>query len=93
MDGGLAHLRAVVVDDSLGLADEMEAAMARHIEGYADEWKSTLDDTERLRRFVSFVNAPHTPDPSITFEIERDQPVPADPARSGRQPVLLGMPR
>jgi nitrite reductase (NADH) large subunit len=67
--------------------------MARHIEGYADEWKSTLDDTERLRRFVSFVNAPHTPDPSITFEIERDQPVPADPARSGRQPVLLGMPR
>ncbi len=93
MDGGLEHLRSVVVDDSLGLADELEAAMARHIEGYADEWKSTLDDPDRLQRFVSFVNAPDTPDPSITFEIERHQPVPADPARSGRQPVLIGMPR
>jgi nitrite reductase (NADH) large subunit len=47
-----------------------------------DEWSSTLDDPDRLRRFVSFVNAPDTPDPSIVFTTERDQPV----------PVLLGMP-
>jgi nitrite reductase (NADH) large subunit len=93
MEGGLDHLRAVLVDDSLGLAEELEAAMARHVEGYSDEWKSTLDDPNRLRRFISFVNAPDVPDPSITFEIERDQPVPVDPAPSSRQPVLIGMPR
>jgi nitrite reductase (NADH) large subunit len=86
MDGGLEHLRAVIVDDSLGLCAELDAAMARHVESYADEWRATVDDPDRLQRFVSFVNAPDTPDPSITFETERGQPVPA------RQPVLLGMP-
>ncbi len=90
MEGGLDHLRAVIVDDSLGLAGELEAAMARHIDSYADEWKATLDDPDRLRRFVSFVNAPDTPDPSIQFVVERDQPVPAQPAPT--QPVLIGMP-
>jgi nitrite reductase (NADH) large subunit len=82
MDGGLDYLRAVIVDDSLRLCGELEAAMAAHVASYADEWKSTLDDPDRLRRFVSFVNAPDTPDPSIAFAIERDQPV----------PVLVGMP-
>ena len=28
---------------------------------------------ETLRRFVSFVNAPGTPDPAIEFELERGQ--------------------
>jgi nitrite reductase (NADH) large subunit len=88
MDGGLDHLRAVIVDDSLGLAADLESAMARHVSSYADEWKSTLDDPDRLRRFVSFVNAPETPDPSIQFTTERDQPVPVLP-----MPVLVGMPR
>ena len=91
MDGGLDHLRAVIVDDSLGLCAELDAAMARHVDSYADEWRATVDDPERLRRFVSFVNAPDTPDPSITFEVERGQPVPAaderGPSRSAcRQP-------
>jgi nitrite reductase (NADH) large subunit len=82
LDGGLEHLRAVIVDDSLGLCADLDAAMARHVESYADEWRSTLEDPERLRRFVSFVNAPDTPDPSISFTTERNQPV----------PVLLGRP-
>ncbi|MEV1171902.1 hypothetical protein [Nonomuraea sp. NPDC049784] len=39
--------------------------------GYTDEWRATLEDPEKLRRFVSFVNAPDSPDPSIVFEPER----------------------
>jgi nitrite reductase (NADH) large subunit len=77
MEGGLDHLRAVIVDDSLGIAADLDAAMARHVDTYADEWRATLEDPERLRRFVSFVNAPDLPDPSISFATERDQPVPA----------------
>jgi nitrite reductase (NADH) large subunit len=76
MDGGLDHLRQVIVHDSLGLAAELEAAMANHVTSYVDEWQTTLDDPDRLRRFASFVNAPDTPDPSIAFTTERDQPVP-----------------
>ena len=32
MEGGLDHLRAVIVDDSLGLCAELDAAMARHVD-------------------------------------------------------------
>jgi nitrite reductase (NADH) large subunit len=86
MDGGLEHLRSVIVDDALGLADELDAQMACHIDSYADEWRATLDDPQRLSRFVSFVNAPDAPDPDITFEVERGQKVPA----RGPVPVRLG---
>jgi nitrite reductase (NADH) large subunit len=89
MDGGLDHLRAVIVDDSLGLCAELDAAMVRHVASYTDEWRATIEDPDRLRRFASFVNAPDTPDPSIGFEVERGQPVPTG---GRRVPVPLGLP-
>lgn len=96
MDGGLDHLRSVLVDDSLGLCADLDAAMARHVASYSDEWRDVLEDPDRLRRFTSFVNAPDVPDPSITFTQERGQPVPARgaPPDGGhrRQPVVLGLP-
>jgi nitrite reductase (NADH) large subunit len=46
------------------------------VENYADEWADVLDDPERLARFVSFVNAPGTPDPSVQFRPERGQKKP-----------------
>ncbi|MER6995118.1 nitrite reductase large subunit NirB [Streptomyces sp. NPDC000410] len=73
LEGGLDHLRDVVVHDSLGLCDELESLMAEHVAGFRDEWAETLDDPDRLRRFVSFVNAPDVPDPSVKFVPERDQ--------------------
>ncbi|MEU7867957.1 nitrite reductase large subunit NirB [Dactylosporangium sp. NPDC049140] len=76
LEGGLDYLRAVIVEDSLGIAAELDAMMARHVTSYADEWRATVEDPERLARFVSFVNAPGTPDPTITFVSERGQPVP-----------------
>ncbi|WP_043644347.1 nitrite reductase large subunit NirB [Nocardioides alkalitolerans] len=86
LEGGLDRVREIVVEDSLGLGTELEAAMARHVEGYFDEWKATLEDPEKLSRFVSFVNAPGQPDPNITFTTERGQikPVNLD------EPVVLG---
>ena len=59
--------------------------MAHHVDTYFDEWKATLEDPEKLARFVSFVNAPGVPDPNISFETERGQQV---PTVSG-EPVLL----
>jgi nitrite reductase (NADH) large subunit len=86
LEGGLDRVREVVVDDALGLGTELEAAMTRHVASYTDEWRATLEDPEKLRRFVSFVNAPGTPDPHITFRDDRDQRVPAE----SEGPVLLG---
>ncbi|WP_424184423.1 nitrite reductase large subunit NirB [Actinokineospora sp. G85] len=82
MEGGLDHLRDVVVHDSLGLCAELEAQMAAHVDGYADEWAAVLQDPEKLSRFTSFVNAPGSPDPAVSFREERGQ----------RVPVLLGTP-
>ncbi|MFV2119768.1 nitrite reductase large subunit NirB [Streptomyces sp. Act-28] len=70
---GLDHVREVVVEDSLGIGEELDALMARHVAGYRDEWSETLADPERLARFVSFVNAPDAPDPSVRFVPERGQ--------------------
>jgi nitrite reductase (NADH) large subunit len=81
LEGGLDHLRDVVCNDSLGLAAEFEEAIARHIEGYACEWKGVIEDPEKMSRFVSFVNAPDVADPTIEFT-----------DRSGRK-VPIGMPK
>ena len=82
LDGGLDHLREVIVDDSLGLAADFEAAMKRHVDGYVCEWKAVLDDPDKLARFVSFVNAPGAPDPTVEFT-----------EKNGRKiPVLIGTP-
>jgi nitrite reductase (NADH) large subunit len=82
LDGGLDHLREVIIDDSLGLAADFEAAMERHVDGYRCEWKAVLDDPEKLARFVSFVNAPAAPDPTVEFT-----------EKNGRKvPVLIGTP-
>ncbi|PSK98829.1 nitrite reductase (NADH) large subunit [Murinocardiopsis flavida] len=83
LDGGLDHLRAVVVDDSLGIGADLEAAVARHVDTYADEWRGVLDDPHKLARFVSFANAPDAPDPTIAFGTERGQPVPLGPVDLG----------
>ncbi|TQM81017.1 nitrite reductase (NADH) large subunit [Saccharothrix saharensis] len=82
LEGGLDHLRDVIVHDSLGICADLEAAMAKHVDNYADEWRGVLEDPEKLSRFTSFVNAPGTPDPTISFREERGQKV----------PVLLGVP-
>jgi nitrite reductase (NADH) large subunit len=83
LDGGLKHVEDVVVHDSLGIAEELEAAMAKHVDNYEDEWAETLKDPERLRRFRSFVNAPDQKDDSIAFVPERGQIRPATAEEKG----------
>ncbi|ALG84456.1 nitrite reductase large subunit NirB [Gordonia phthalatica] len=82
LDGGVDRVKAVVIDDVLGLAADFEADMARHVEDYECEWKGVLDDPEKLRRFVTFVNAPGVPDPTVSF----------GESHGRRVPVLLGSP-
>jgi nitrite reductase (NADH) large subunit len=92
LDGGLDYLREVIVDDSLGICAELDAAMARHVGSYSDEWADTLGDPEKLRMFVSFVNAPEAPDPSIVLVPERGQRRPARPGEKP-EPALVAGPK
>ncbi|HEY6422989.1 MAG TPA: nitrite reductase large subunit NirB [Pseudonocardiaceae bacterium] len=90
MEGGLDHLRDVIVHDSLGICAELDSAMEAHVAGYSDEWRGVLEDPAKLARFTSFVNAPGVPDPTIEFVQERGQPTPV--GRRPGQPVLIAGP-
>lgn len=76
MEGGLDYLRDVVINDSLGLADELEQQMQHVVGTYQCEWKSTIEDPEKLKRFRTFVNDDSS-DPQIVMIQERSQPRPA----------------
>ncbi|MFJ2058006.1 nitrite reductase large subunit NirB [Streptomyces sp. NPDC087908] len=52
---GPAHLREVLVEDSLGICAELEAQMDRHVAAYRDEWRAVLDDPAALARFEPHV--------------------------------------
>lgn len=88
-EGGLDGLRAVILDDSLGICADLDAAMRTHVERYEDEWAATLRDPEKLRRFESFVNAADTPDPSLAYVAERGQIRPATEEERGDRSVLI----
>jgi nitrite reductase (NADH) large subunit len=76
LEGGVDYLRRVVVDDALGIAVELEAEMKNVVDTYQCEWKTTLDDPERLKMFRTFVNS-DAPDPSIVRVPLRQQHRPA----------------
>ena len=80
IDGGIDHVRAVVMDDSLGIAEDLDRAMAEHVGAYRDEWAEVLDDPVKLARFESFVNAAQRPDPDLAYVLERGQRRPATAA-------------
>ena len=59
---GLAHLQSVLIEDSLGVCEDLERDMQRHVDSYEDEWAATLRDERRLRRFRAFINEPNGSD-------------------------------
>lgn len=76
LEGGLDYLRAVILDDSLGLGAELDSQMAHIVDTYRCEWKATLDNPEKLKRFRHFINDA-SPDDQLTYVRERDQRRPA----------------
>ncbi|TDE97271.1 nitrite reductase large subunit [Occultella glacieicola] len=80
VEGGLDGVREVIMNDSLGIAADLDTAMAAHVGNYEDEWRAVLEDPEKLRRFGSFVNAPATADPDLAYVPERGQIRPATEA-------------
>lgn len=76
LEGGLAYLRSVVIDDALGINAELETMMANTIGQYQCEWKTTLESETSKKRFRQFVNSKQQ-DSNIVFVQERGQIRPA----------------
>ena len=84
LEGGLDYLKAVVVDDKLGIAAELESQMQHVVDTYACEWKEAVTNPEVRRRFRHFVNS-EARDSNVVFVPERGQIRPANPEeRRGR---------
>jgi nitrite reductase (NADH) large subunit len=77
MEGGLDYLKSVVIADKLGLCEQFEHQMQHVINSYQCEWKTTIEDTSKLKRFHHFVNSDQLDD-NIVFVEERGQLRPAD---------------
>lgn len=73
LEGGLEYLKQVVLEDSLGIGEELEKHMADLVDTYQCEWKTAVEDPEKRKRFREFVNAPSKKDPVQQWTTERDQ--------------------
>jgi len=76
LEGGLDYLKQVVIEDSLGLGEELEAQMQHVVDTYECEWKVVVSKPESRKRFRQFVNSDQQ-DENIVFAEERGQIRPA----------------
>ncbi|MFI3220203.1 MAG: nitrite reductase (NAD(P)H), partial [Methylococcales bacterium] len=76
MEGGLDYLKSVIIDDKLGLGEQLEQQMQTVIDTYQCEWKTTIEDKSKLKRFHHFINSDETDD-NVVFVEERGQMRPA----------------
>ncbi len=77
MEGGIEHLKAVVINDSLGICAELEKQMQYLVDTYKCEWKEVVNDPEKRKLFRQFVNSDEA-EPGIEIIPQRDQQRPAD---------------
>lgn len=75
LEGGLEHLKDVIINDSLGIASELEDLMENSLKNYKCEWKEAIENIEIKKKFKTFVNTIQK-DPSIVFKSVREQKVP-----------------
>lgn len=75
LDGGLEYLKQVIIEDSLGICETLEAEMETMVNTFECEWKQVLEKPRLLKRFSHFVNTDEKDD-NIAFVPLRDQKAP-----------------
>jgi nitrite reductase (NADH) large subunit len=77
MEGGLDYLKSIVIEDKLNIVDKLEEQIQHVIDTYQCEWKSTIADESKLKRFRHFINSDKQDD-NVLFVEERGQIRPAN---------------
>ena len=54
--GPIEHLKEVIIEDSLGICNELDKRMDHLVESYHDEWAEVVKDPEKRKKFKQFVN-------------------------------------
>ena len=56
VDFVVQKLRRIIVEDELGICEDLERDMHELVGTYYDEWKAVVDDPARQKQFRQFVN-------------------------------------
>jgi nitrite reductase (NADH) large subunit len=72
-EGGVGHLKEVVVEDSLGLCEEFDGHGNEQAEHYECEWKAVVDNPEPCKLFRQFVNVKDKKDGDLEWMKARKQ--------------------
>ena len=85
LPGGIRYLREVVLEDKLGICDELEKQMGELVGTYFCEWTEVIKNPERQKVFQQFGNTKDTQE-TIEKIDERGQSRPADwPTESAKE--------
>ncbi len=78
--GPIEHLKEVIIEDSLGICDELDRRMQHLVDTYHDEWAEVVKDPARRAKFKQFVNTDEnqTREEMIEFVDMRGQLRPAN---------------
>jgi len=76
LEGGLDYLKEVVINDKLSINEELLDQMSHLVDTYECEWKVTINDPKKLKRFNHFINSDRLDD-KVIFTTERQQIRPA----------------
>lgn len=78
LEGGMAYLREVIIDDKLGICDELEKQMEDLVGRFECEWTAVVRDPKRRAEFKQFVNTEQNVENNVEDIMERGQPRPAN---------------
>ena len=75
LEGGIEYLKDIVIKDSLGICEDLDAEMAALVNTYKCEWKQAIENIEIQNRYSHFVNSEEI-DENLNFVPLRDQKMP-----------------
>lgn len=75
LEGGLDYLKEVIIDDKLGIAEDLENEMQTLVNKFECEWTQAVNDPEMMKRFNHFVNSEEEDD-NLVFVPLREQKMP-----------------
>lgn len=83
--GPIEHLKEVIIEDSLGICDELDRRMQHLVDTYHDEWAEVVKDPAKRALFKQFANTDKNvlKDEMIEFVDMRGQKRPADWPKDG----------
>ncbi len=87
LEGGINYLKKVIIEDHLGICDQLERDIQRLVDTYECEWKAVVEDPQKRKRFRHFVNTDDADD-NLKWVYERGQKRPSNwdaPARNGNE--------